>query len=467
MKSYNTMNTTNGGKVAVIGGGGIRTPLLIYGMNETAERNGLRELALYDIDRQRASLMARLGQAIVEREGGGLKIAVEDSLEAAVEGADFVISSIRPGGIAARARDERLAFEHGFAGQETTGPGGFFMAMRTIPEALKHARIVERYAPKAWYVSFTNPAGLIAQALALHTRLRVIGICDTPVELFHFIARALDTPSSEVRCEYAGLNHLGWVRRVWARGEDVTANLLANHQALRSLYPADLFAPELIRSLGVIPTEYLYFYYRRGAAYRNQARVKTTRAAEIERLNEQVLAEISKTLDCGDESRAIDAYTRYLNQRSGSYLKLEASGGSAFDPPAARADPFRSATGYHRMALEVIGALRWETPRGVVANVLNQSALDDFADDDVIETICDISSAGVRPRRFGRLPEPVRGLALAMKAFEREAVRAAVERSALRARSALLLHPLVGDWDAAEDLVRSLASSQPGVFQPA
>ncbi len=456
---------TPNAKVALLGGGGIRAPLLIYGLNETAPQTGVRELAIFDIDSDRAALMAALGRAIVRRENGSLQITVAPSLPAAVEGADFVISSIRPGGIAARARDERLAFDHGFAGQETTGPGGFLMALRTIPVAIEHARVVEKHAPNAWYVSFTNPAGLISQALAAHTNLRVMGICDTPLELFHFIAQALGVPGGAVRCEYAGLNHLGWVRKVSVQGRDVTAQLLADDTALRRLYPADLFAPDLIRGLGVIPTEYLYFYYRRGAAYRNQAKAKATRGEEIERLNQTVLAGISTALQRGSDSDAINAYARYLNQRSGSYMKLEAAAGSAFDAPTLQTDPFRSATGYHRMVLSVMEALQEKTPREIVINVRNDGALDDFDNDDVIEGICDVSASGARPQKYGRLPEPVRGLAVAMKVFEHAAVRAAVTRSFAQARTALLLHPLIGDWDAADQLLRAAAAHQPDLFQ--
>ena len=141
---------------------------------------------------------------------------------------DFVLSSLRIGGMAARAEDERIAIEEGLAGQETTGPGGVAMALRTVPVALAHARVVERLAPNAWFINFTNPAGLITQALCQLTQLKVVGICDTPAELFHRIAHALGIPPSELRCDYAGLNHLGWVQRVIARGEDVTAKLLGN-----------------------------------------------------------------------------------------------------------------------------------------------------------------------------------------------------------------------------------------------
>src|SRR5205807_5863568 len=161
-------------------------------------------------------------------------------LEEAAAGADVVLNSIRVGGIAGRARDERIAIEHGLAGQETTGPAGAAMALRTIPVTLQHARTVERVAPAAWFINFTNPAGLITQALQQHTGLRVIGICDTPIELFHKIAEAAGEAPAEMEFDYAGLNHLGWVRRVLLRGGDITGRLLADSEFLRRVYPTGL-----------------------------------------------------------------------------------------------------------------------------------------------------------------------------------------------------------------------------------
>src|SRR5262249_29877850 len=150
-----------------------------------------------------------------------------------------------------------------------------------IPVTLGHARLVERVAPRAWFINFTNPAGLITQALTHNTNLRVIGICDTPSELFHKIAAAVGAGCEEVVCDYAGLNHLGWVRRVRLRGEDVTERLLDDGALLRSLYPSDLFDPELIRVLRLIPTEYLFFYYSQGRAYRNQRAAGASRGEEL------------------------------------------------------------------------------------------------------------------------------------------------------------------------------------------
>ena len=245
-------------KISVIGGGGARTPLLVHGLAEAQDRLNIRELALFDVDRDRVSVIAELCREIA---GARFPISTPPSVENAIEGSDFVISSIRVGGILARARDERIVIDQGYAGQETTGPGGLAMALRTIPVSLQHAHLVEALAPEAWLINFTNPAGMITQALVDHTQARVIGICDTPAELFHRIAWSLRQPFESLEFDYFGLNHLGWVRRVRQSGHDVTQQLLENDDLLRSLYPGDLFNPELIRALRLIPTEYLFFYY--------------------------------------------------------------------------------------------------------------------------------------------------------------------------------------------------------------
>ncbi|MDP9147663.1 MAG: 6-phospho-beta-glucosidase, partial [Acidobacteriota bacterium] len=259
-------------KVSIIGGGGVRTPLLIHGLLQSQEILKTGELVLFDADHERAKVMAMLGQEIATKLRVDVRISTTDSLETAVEGSSFVLSSIRIGGMAARARDERIAIECGLAGQETTGPGGVAMALRTVPIALAHARVVEKLAPQAWLINFTNPAGLITQALNQHTKLRIVGICDTPAELFHRIAEVLGAPLAQTQCDYAGLNHLGWVRRVTVGGKDRTAELLENPGSLRRLYHANLFDPLLIQTLQLIPSEYLFFYYSQRLAYLNQLR---------------------------------------------------------------------------------------------------------------------------------------------------------------------------------------------------
>ena len=423
-------------KITLIGGGGVRTPLLMYGLAQSSIR--IRELALFDLEVERAESMASLG-----RELAPFPVTVHPRLESAVEGAEFVLSSIRVGGIAARARDERIAIEHGFAGQETTGPGGFAMALRTVPVAIEHARLVEKLAPDAWFINFTNPAGLITEALHSHTSIRAIGICDTPAELFHRVSEVLGAPAE---CDYAGLNHLGWIRRVRVAGVDVAARLLADDAALKRLYPGDLFDPALIRVLGLIPSEYLFFYYRGRRALANQRRSGTTRGAEIERMN----AELMEQLLTQSPRQAVNSYRAYLAARNASYMKLESA--SANDVAS---DPFETATGYHRIAIEVMEALLGDDPRTIVVNVPNRGAIEDLDDEDIIEAPCAINRAGAVPMKTGRLPESVRGLVQSMKAYERTTIRAAIEGSRGLARLAMLENPAIGDWDLAGELIEN------------
>ena len=177
------------------------------------------------------------------------------------------------------------------------------MALRTVPIAIEQARQVHRLAPDAWLINFTNPAGLITQAIAEHTAARVVGICDTPTEMLHRIGIALKAAPHEVHCEYLGLNHLGWVRKVTLRGKDVTEDLLANDALLSQLYSVPLFDHALMRALHLIPTEYLFFYYSRQRALANQLRQGSTRGAEVERLNGAFFQKLHPLLASGFVAR--------------------------------------------------------------------------------------------------------------------------------------------------------------------
>jgi len=444
-------------KIALIGGGSVRAPLVVFGVNEAAEAIGAEEMVLYDPDAERLRVIVELGRAIVAKSGGALRVRAAASAEEAIEGARFVLNSVRVGGIAGRASDERIAIEHGYPGQETTGPAGVAMGLRTVPVAIEQARLVERLAPDAWLVNFTNPAGLITQAVSTHTRAKIVGICDTPQELFHNIAHALDADYADVACDYVGLNHLGWVRGVRLRGEDVLDRLLADDERLRRLYLAPLFDAAMIRSLRLIPTEYLFFYYERRRALANQRRQGASRGAEIEALNQALLETLSSRLQAGDGDGAVAAYAAYLNQRSGSYMKLEASAGSAFDEGVSLdVDPFRVATGYHRIAIDVMSALTGARPGRIVVNTRNRGAIPDLPDEDIVEVSSQIGLDRIEPCHAGPLPDAVNGLVRAVKAYERAAIEAVLGNSMPTARKAMLIHPAIGEWSPTESLLHDL-----------
>ena len=329
------------------------------------------------------------------------------------------------------------------------------MALRTIPATLAHAQVVMHAAPQAWFINLTNPAGLITQALTQNTSLRVIGICDTPIELFHRIACALGEPYQDMAFDYAGLNHLGWVRRVTLRGEDITERLLADAAILRQLYPSDLFDPALIQALRLIPTEYVFFYYSQRRAYENQLRAGASRGEELEGLNRDLFEQLAAATD----EQALATYRAYLLRRNSSYMKLEGEGASAFAVAQDQQDPFEAATGYHRIALDVMSALVCDYARTIVLNVPNHGAMEDLEEDDIVEVACDVDRNGARPKPQGNLPYAIRGLVLAVKAYERTAILAALDKSVRLAELALLEYPLVGQWELASALISKLRRS--------
>lgn len=444
-----------GRKLALIGGGGVRTPLVVFGIHEAIKALDADELVLYDPDVERARVMADLGRALVAREGGTLRIRQAINIEDAVGDASFVLNSIRAGGIRARTHDERVSVKHGYPGQETTGPGGVAMALRTVSIAVEQARLVERLSPNAWIINFTNPAGLITQAIHHNSNAKAVGICDTPSEMLHRVNVALGAKPDEVSCDYVGLNHLGWIRRIRYRGRDVIDQFLGDDDLLRRLYHAPLFSPDLIRSLRLIPSEYLYFYYSRRRALDNQRRENSTRGAEIERLGENLFARLNELLREGKEAAAIDIYVDYLNARSGTYMKLEGEGIVTSDT-SERLDPFRAATGYHRIALDVMTALCGAEPRRIIVNTRNAGSVSEIDDDDIVEVPCLIGRDAIVPERSGQLPEAVRGLVLAVKAYERTAIEAALSGSELLARKAMLLYPAIGEWEPSKELLEQL-----------
>jgi 6-phospho-beta-glucosidase len=443
-------------KIAFLGGGGVRTPLVVFGINESATRLDAEELVLYDVDRERVEMIARLGREVVRRDGGSLRVLVAQTPEQAVDGATFVLNSVRVGGIETRAHDECAAIRCGYPGQETTGPGGVAMGQRTIPVAIEQARMVERIAPNAQIINFTNPAGLITQAVMHHSNPRVVGICDTPTEMLHRIQLALGATATEVECEYVGLNHLGWIRKITLRGEDVTQRVLDDDAILSQLYSAPLFDHELIRALRLIPTEYLFFYYSRRRALENQLQQGTTRGEQIAQMNEGLAERLMHQFACDDDAGALQTYIDYLNLRSGSYMKLEGGDQSPFEQEIATEDPFRAASGYHRIALDVMNALCGSDPSRVIVNVRNGSTIPEIDACDVIETACHIHAGEIMVLPSGPLPETVRGLVLAVKAYERAAIEAAISGSARDLRKAMLLCPNIGEWEPTTELLRTM-----------
>ena len=429
--------------IAIIGGAGVRVPLLVNGL--VRSDLPVARISLFDTDQERLALIAGLAS----RFAGRAVLTTHDAPGEAVAGADYVFISIRVGGIEGRARDEATTLAHGIVGQETVGPGGFAMALRTIPAVVQYAQEVTTRAPRAWIVNFTNPVGIVTQAVRHATGARVIGICDTPTELFEDIAHALDVPSAECYFDYFGLNHLGWVREVLHRGVPQLARLWDRPDLLRAIYRAPLFEPERLQALRLLPTEYVYYYYRAREAFENVRRSGTSRGAVIDALNTQLFGVLR-------EGRAdpVAAYESYLAARNAGYMQIE-SGASA---PLERS-PWAELTGYDKIALHTVRGIHFNANATVPLNVENRGNLPELEPGDVIEVPCVVNANGALPLHAGPMPDAVRDLVVRVKAYERATVRAGLSGRREHAVEALALNPLVGDRERADTLVAALGAA--------
>ena len=258
-------------RLTILGGGGFRVPLVHRALLADARREApgrCTELVLHDTDDTRARVIASILSAQAEGVPGAPRVRLTDDLDEALRGADFVFSAIRVGGTHGRVQDEQVPLAEGVLGQETVGAGGVLYGLRTVPVAERIAERVAALAPRAWIINFTNPAGLVTEAMAgvlarYGMAERVIGICDSPVGLVRRAARAAGADPATVTCDYVGLNHLGWLRRLEVDGRDLLPGLLADEAALTSFEEGRLFGADWLRALGALPNEYLHYYYFR------------------------------------------------------------------------------------------------------------------------------------------------------------------------------------------------------------
>ncbi len=438
-------------KVAIIGGAGVRVPLLVGGLATSDLR--IREIHLYDIDQGRLTVIAALAAHMART----VRVISSTSPESAIEGADFVITSIRVGGAAQRARDEAAAIALNVVGQETVGPVGFAMAVRTIPAMVEYGRLVSRLAPRAWLINFSNPVSIITQAVHQETDAKLIGICDTPMEMFEDAAHALDLPASVCSYDYFGLNHLGWLRDVLFEGKGELHRIWDDDAKLLSAYRSPLFEPERLRALKLLPTEYLYYYYRPDVALANMKRAGSSRGQHVAKLTEEFFADLRRAaaLAPADQRRLkpslSDRYQQYLAARDSSYMSIE----TGETTPRLKPD-WAELSGYDRIALMTMRAIVHDQGAIIPLDVANHGTLPFLDNDDIVEVPCRVDQDGPRPRFVGPVPDSPRELIERVKIYERATVKAALTGDRNDAIDALALNPLVPSRDKAAQLVGAL-----------
>jgi len=416
------------GKVSlcIVGAGSSYTPELVDGLLELSpERLPIGAVHMTDIDERRLGIMAGLSRRMVAAAGRDIEVRDDVSLEAMLEGADFVITEIRVGGMEARYLDESIPLKYGIIGQETTGPGGMMKALRTIPPMIEIARTVERVCPDAFMLSYTNPSGIVTEAVTRHTNARFMGLCSGIPGMTRRIREKLGDAYPDLHVYCVGLNHLGFIHRITSQGRDVTA------EAIERLYESDeraevdnaqMAMAKLVNTIDAIPISYVNYYYRRRQRVEHAQAAPETRAQAIMKIQKEVFAEAAR--------EDTHAKPESLKKRGGG--------------------------GYSHVMFAVMDAILNDTGAEVAGSVPNRGTIEQIDDDASVEVVCKVGRNGPEPIPVGPIPLAFRGLVLAVKAYETLTVEAAMTRSRKLALQALLNHPLVGDLDVAERLLDEL-----------
>lgn len=438
-------------------GAGVRTPFVLNGLSRRRDL-GLTEVVLHDVDPDRLEVMGTLGAHLSATWGAPFTVRADPDARSAIAGASFVYSAIRPAQEAGRVADEEIPLALGVLGQETTGPGGFAMAMRTIPSMLAHARLMEEVAPDAILICFTNPVGIVVQAVCDETSARVVGVCDTPASMHRSIAALLGRPTEEVQVEYAGLNHCGWIHRVVVDGTDRLPELLDRFEELRQLdrhwRPFD---PAQVRRAGMLPNEYMVFYDEPERATANIKRSGASRARQLLELHDTLWSTLRERVEAGDLAGAASAWEAAVGERGATYFARETGEGGG----GGHADVFDD-EGYQGVAAAVITAAVHGRPARLILNTVNRGAISTLHDADVVEVTSMASRDGAEALPQGDLPTHAERLLDRVKTYERLTVEAAVTGSLAAAREALATHPLVGSDDLARALLDRFVQTHAG-----
>ncbi|QTH42946.1 6-phospho-beta-glucosidase [Cohnella sp. LGH] len=420
----------DGLKIAVIGGGSSYTPELIDGLIRYYDEFPVAELYLVDIEpgADKLKIIGDLAQRMIDASGKPIKLHTTMDRREAIKGADFVTTQIRVGMLDARSRDEKIPLLFGLIGQETTGAGGFAKALRTIPVILDICREIEELAPDAFLINFTNPAGLVTEAVNKHTKVKSVGLCNLPIGNKMQIAELYDVDQRDLYIEMVGINHLNWTTKVVIDGKDQTQDFLtkiAGRSGFSMKNIPDLeWDAEFITSVGALPCAYHRYYY----------------------MKEEMFRELNTTFQETGKTRADD-----VKEVEAELFELYTQPELVSKPPQLEK---RGGAYYSEAAVQLMKSIYNDSGDIQVVNVRNGGVISCLPEDAAIEVNCVIKSDGPHPIVLsGELPPQIRGLLQVVKAYEELTVQAAVFGDYHAALQALTIHPLVGDEQLAKSLI--------------
>ena len=405
-------------KICIIGAGSTYTPELVEGIINKRDTLPVTELVFMDIDERKLNIVGGLCQRMVEAAGLPCKTElVLNDYEKALKGADFVLAQIRVGKLPARVKDEKIPLKYNLIGQETCGIGGMFKGLRTIPVMMKIVKLMEKHCPDAWLINFSNPSGMIAEALLNYTNVKMMGLCNVPINTIDGIKRHMNLPNANV--EYMGLNHFAFVTKIEQDGKDYLQEALEaglNSESMKNI-PASGFTKEQVKAIGAIPTCYLEYYYFQDSKLEKLKSAERTRGETCMMIEEELLA---------------------IYQNSELHVKPEQLSK-------------RGGARYSEVAINLVDSIWNDTNDIQIVNVLNNGAMDFLPDDAAVEVCARIGRNGAQTIPVtGAVNDHIKEYIQQVKAYERHAVKAAIYGDKDEAMRALVMNPLCGDLKTAE-----------------
>ncbi|MUK89701.1 6-phospho-beta-glucosidase [Ornithinibacillus sp. L9] len=409
-------------KVVVIGGGSSYTPEIIEGMIRRHDSFPVTDIVLVDIEagKEKLDIIGNLAQRMIKKAKKSINLSWTLNRKQALENADYVSTQIRVGGLEARAKDERIPLSHGFIGQETNGAGGAFKAFRTIPVLMEIAEEIHTICPNAWMINFTNPAGIVTEALLKYSKhKKVIGVCNIPFNMRHSVAEILNVSPENVRIEFVGMNHFVFGQKIFVNGEEKTEEVLTKLIDENLDYsPANIvnlgWSKTFIEATRLLPNPYHQYYFQTIDVLE-----KDLKAYEEHGIRAEVVQQLEESLFEIYKNPELQVKPKELEQRGGAF--------------------------YSDVACSLMDSIYNNKEDIQTVNTLNNGAISDLPDDAVIEINSMITKDGPKPIALGSLPYQVKGIIQQMKAFEELVIRAAITGSYYDAYLAFVMNPLLGD----------------------
>lgn len=421
--------TKRGLKIATIGGGSSYTPELIEGFIKRMASLPVKDIYLVDIEagRKKLEIVTNLARRMVQKSCADLQVHATIDRREALKDADFVTTQFRVGNLDARIRDEKIPLRYQKIGQETTGAGGFAKALRSIPVILDICKNMEELCPQAWLINFANPSGILTEAVLNHTAVKAIGLCNCPINMINDMAEKFACPVEDVFCDFVGINHLIWAKRVLVHGQDVTMEAIHkicsdSAKEIMANIPEIHYDPVFLKSLGMVPVSYLKYYYMQP-----EMLAECIKDAETKGCRGEVIKKVEKELFDLYKNPELDQKPPQLASRGGAR--------------------------YSDAACSLIDSIYNNKKDIQTVNVLNCGTNADLPYDAVIERNCVIDADGAHPLHIGHTPLAIRGLLQNVKAYEQLTIEAAIYGDYNKALQALTIHPLVNSASTARSIL--------------